>query len=425
MTHNTATYDVVVVGGGSGGVAAAAGAAKAGARTLLVERYGFLGGSATNAGVLAYCGLFIQGATRPIRVVEGIANDTLANLVELGIDVTPRQSPSTGNWVLPLNPEALKIGLDRTVTGAGVTVALHTSVIGADCAKDRIETVRLVDHTGVRAIAARAFVDASGECNLAHVCGVEPSPRYGTGHAKAPASYPMRIAGISGDLVLDRSAVAAAARAVQSVEGRASLRQDGGFMTRLPGTDDLWWLVVDVVSNGLDGVDMTAAEQDGRALAWRAVAALRAQVPGFERANICCTGPQLGIRETRHVTTLDDVVEADAAAGRLRADGIARAGWPMEIHHAPGHTEYRPIGGDGYFHVPLGALRARAFRNLWMAGRTIGADPAAFASVRVMGSAFATGHAAGVGAALQVEANGLGNDASRVLQELRAQKAQI
>ena len=196
-------------------------------------------------------------------------------------------------------------------------------------------------------------------------------------------------------------------------------------MTRLPGTDDLWWQVVDVVSNGLDGGDMTPAEQDGRALAWQAVAALKAHVPGFERANVSCTGPQLGIRETRHVAALDDVVEADASTGRQRADGIARAGWPMEIHHAPGHTEYRSIGGEGYFHVPLGALRARAFCNLWLAGRTIGADPAAFASVRVMGTAFATGHAAGVAASLQAMTHASALEFSTVVQTLKAQNALI
>jgi hypothetical protein len=134
--------------------------------------------------------------------------------------------------------------------------------------------------------------------------------------------------------------------------------------------------------------------------------------------------PQLGIRETRHVVSRDDVLEADAASGRQRADGIARASWPMEIHHAPGKTEYRPIGGPGYFHVPLGALRAATADNLWLAGRTVGADPAAFASVRVMGTAFATGQAAGVAASMEAVA-GRDVDAANVIRELREQYALI
>jgi len=89
----------------------------------------------------------------------------------------------------------------------------------------------------------------------------------------------------------------------------------------------------------------------------------------------------------------------------------------MEIHHGPGRVEYRPIAGDGAAHVPLGALNSADFDNLWFGGRTIGADRAAYASVRVMGTAFATGHAAGIAAALQEP------DPARVRRELSRQNA--
>jgi FAD dependent oxidoreductase len=422
-TRPTETYDVVVIGGGSAGVAAAAGAARCGAKTLLVERYGFLGGAATTAGVLAYCGLHLCGVETPVPAVSGVASDVLEHLRGLGVESPPRRSATTGNWVTPLNPEALKIALDRTAARAGADVTLHTLLIDVAVANGQIDAVRLADHAGHRTVTARAWVDASGECNLAAMGGAVASPRFSVTRKTAPASYPVRISGIAGDLELDRGSIQAAACTVAAQLGRATIRQTGGFITRLPGTDDLWWLVVDLVTDGLSGPDMSTAERDGRDLVWRAVAALRAHVPGFARASIATTGPQLGIRETRHVASRDDVVEADAASGRLRPDGIARAAWPMEIHHGPDHTEYRPIGGGGYFHVPLGALRAAHADNLWLAGRTIGADPAAFASVRVMGTAFATGHAAGVAAALQAGSRPL--DVTTVIQQLRAQKALI
>jgi FAD dependent oxidoreductase len=424
QTRPTETYDVVVIGGGSAGVAAAAGAARSGAKTLLVERYGFLGGAATSAGVLAYCGLHLRGVETPIPAVQGVAADVLDHLRALGVDSPPRRSANTGNWVTPLNPEALKIALDRTAARAGADVTLHTSLIDVAVTAGVIEAVRLADHAGHRTVTARAWIDASGECNLAAISGATASPRFGVNRKSAPASFPVRISGIAGNLELDRAAIQAAACTVDSRLGRATVRQAGGFITRLPGTDDLWWLVVDLASDGLSGPDMSAAERDGRELVWQAVAALRSGVPGFERASIATTGPQLGIRETRHIASRDDVLEADAASGRLRPDGIARAAWPMEIHHAPGRTEYRPIGGAGYVHVPLGALRAVHADNLWLAGRTVGADPAAFASVRVMGTAFATGHAAGVAAALQAQ-NGTGPDATAVIRQLRHQNALI
>ena len=417
------TYDVVVVGGGSAGVAAACGAARAGANTLLVERYGFLGGAATHSIVLAYCGLYGQGASRPELMVGGIATQVLRHMAELGAETAPRQSPSTGNWVAPINPEALKIALDRTARMDRLTVSLHTNLLSCATGDGALQAVDLLDDAGVRRIRAKDFVDASGECNLAHLAGAPPSAKYAPGRRGAPASFPVRIGGAPGDLAVDRPAIQAALAALPDALGRARLRRQGWFMTHLPASDEMWWLAVDLVADGLDGFDMGEAERDGREMTWRAVASLRASVPGFERAHVTSTGPQLGIRETRHVGAVEDVTEVDAASGRQRDDGVARAAWPMEIHHGPGDTEYRRIGRDGYFHVPLGALRERTFGNLWLAGRTIGAEPAAFASTRVMGTAFATGHAAGVGAALQAGGAAPTDLVHRVRTELLAQDA--
>lgn len=414
------THDVVVVGGGSAGVAAAVGAAATGARVALIESYGFLGGAATHSIVLAWCGLYPQRPPpQPERVVRGVVDQVLDRLSTLGIDVAPYHS-ATGNWNVRLNPEATKIALDGTVADAGVDLRLHTRVIGAAVAGDRIEAVRIADHRGLHQIAARAFVDASGEADFAHLAGAGPCPLHGTSH-RQPASYPVRIAGIAPGQALDKAARAQAMATIDRRLGRAELRADGGTMTILPGTDDLWWLAVEVETNGLDGADLAEAERDGRALVWRGVDALRRHVPGFERANAAATGPNIGIRETRHVRAVAPVPAADVVAGTRRDDGVALGCWPMEIHHGPGKVEYRRIGGDGVFSIGRDALRSADFANLWLGGRTIGAEPEAYASVRVMGTAFGTGHAAGIGAALQ--AAGAPPDAMAMRKELIRQGA--
>src|SRR5690606_10254467 len=99
----------------------------------------------------------------------------------------------------------------------------------------------------------------------------------------------------------------------------------------------------------------------------------------------------------------DEICIEDLRQGRLRSDGVACAGWPSEVHDPERGPVNERIGGRGYFHVPLGALQADAIDNLWLAGRVIDCDPVVYGSVRVMGTAFATGHAAGIAAALQAK----------------------
>jgi hypothetical protein len=334
----------------------------------------------------------------PDPVVAGVGRLALDQLAALGLDVNPYFS-ATGNWPIRLNPEATKIALDRVVAASEASLALHTSVVGTSVSGDRIEALTLCDPRGTREVSAAAFVDATGDALLAFLAGAAPCPLHAAEPRLQPASYPVRISGAILGASLDKALRARALATMERRQGRAELRADGGLITTLPGTGDLWWLAIEVETNGLDGTDLAEAERDGRELAWRGVETLRQAIPGFETANVAATGPKIGIRETRHAATVAPLREAVLIGGLHPADTVALGGWPMEIHHAPGRTEYRPIGGAGFYGIAPGALQSRDFRNLHLAGRTLGADAAAYASARVMGTAFATGHAAGIAAA--------------------------
>ena len=409
-------FDVVVAGGGAAGIGAAVGAAQAGARTLLVERYGFLGGAATNANVLTYCGLYQAGET-PRRAVAGVAEAMLAGLKTLGGDITPRRG-QTGNWIVLFDPEALKRAADRVVIAAGVETWLHARLTGAVRRDGVLEAVRVTDHAGTHEIAARAFVDASGEADLGVLAGLPIAfPRPGLDGVQ-PGSAPFRLGGLPPGAMPDRACLARVAAAANRLLPSPCIRPEGGIFIPMPGAGEAWWMCIDLNTDGLSAPDLTRAEQRGREAAWACIEALRRE-PGMEGAHLLSTGPQFGIRETRRCATRQMVTGEQVVAGARSPDGVARGAWPMEVHEAPGRVALTPVGAEGFFDIPLPALRAAGIDNLWCAGRVIGADRAAFGSVRVMGTALATGHAAGVAAALR--AGGVGE----VQAELRRQGALV
>lgn len=416
MVRAVERFDVVVVGGGAGGLAAAAGAARCGARTLLVERYGFLGGAATQGQVLSYCGFYRQGPRRPEQTVFGVGENLLAELRALGLDTTPVRARS-GNWIVMLDPEAVKLACDRIATVAGVQSRLHTLLVGATTHQGRIESVTLADHAGLHEIHAHCFVDASGEADLSHQAGLAMSTDSSLGAHVQPASLPIRIGGVPADASIDRIRLSELI-ASYNERGQGGLtRADGGVLVRLPLSGHLWTMVIDVDTGGLDGRDLSRVETRARALAWDFVQLLR-QLPGCGDAYLAATGPQIGIRESRRPHALRPVTAEDGQLGRrLPDDGVGRGSWPMEVHEAPGRARFTPIGGDGFFDIPHGALLARDLSNLRLAGRVIGADADIYGSVRVMGTAFATGHAAGVSAALHgLDGPASTNDVRRALE---------
>ena len=391
-------FDIAVVGGGSAGAAAAVAAARLGAKVVLIERYGFLGGAATHSFVMTYDGFLYRG-DRPQWAVGGIGRELLGELDRFASKVEPVLSPNK-NWVLPFNPESAKAALDSLVIRASVSTRLHATVVEASFSGNRIVSLVAADHAGRFTIAADAFIDASGEGNLSALADVPMAfaeePRYA-------ASLCVRIAGVPQDIVVDRAFLARVCSTVPADETPAILRADGGFVLRLPENGDLWWMGVDILTDGVSSASLSEAEQKCRATAWAFVRQLR-RVAGCERATLAASGPQLGIRETRHPQARYMISDGDALAGRRVDTPVARAVWPVERHDTPGKTH---DGADRRRRI----LRHSGRLDPCEAASTIYGSPGApsvpsagaFSSLRVMGTGFATGQAAGTAAALALQ----------------------
>lgn len=413
-------YDVVVVGGGTAGVSAAVGAAKSGAKTLLIERNAYLGGEATHSGVSAFCGFFSCGEN-PIKVVAGVGELVLNEMESLGPTIDYIIS-ATGNRNINFQPEYLKCALDSLLAKEDVTCLLHAQVIRANVRNQSIQYIECVDDEGIFTVESSAFVDASGDANLAHMAGAKTVWGDSDGNVQA-ATMPFRLSGVDTSCDMSPSAVERAViKAKES--GMKNLTKEKGFILKKEGSSIVSVLLPSVMPRGISSEDMTSMEKETRKQVLSYVDALKKYMPGMENCELAVIGPSIGLRETRKIVGKEIISVDDVLSRRKRDDGVARGGWKPEIHKDVNKmATYMEVSSGSYFDIPLGALMSENIDNLYGAGRMVSADSSAFAAVRVMGTCFATGHAAGVGAAYQAINGNV--DVKAIRRELKRQGALV
>lgn len=393
-------FDVLVAGGGSAGLAAAVSAARTGAKTLLVERLGALGGMASASLVHSICGLYyLPGSREGEYANPGFASEFANRLIKSGGAHGPVRMGKVD--VLMHDPFAFAQLADRMVLDApNLQVRFHSEVIAADPTNHTAEIFCRGNRTQ---IGARAFVDASGDGVIAALAGLD-FERETSARLQRPA-YIFSLQNVEPWAMADNSRMRIARLIAVAVNEKEL--EPGALGAALRGSHRAGevYITIDLAATAdfdpTNAACLTELELDGRRLAAQLADFLIQKVGGFEKSSIASIPARVGIRESRRVVCEYRLEAEDLANGSRFEDAVAVATWPMELREQATGPKLRYPEGNKACEIPLRSLRARGVPNLLIAGRCIGASHEAQASIRVIGTCFATGESAGIAAVLQ------------------------
>ena len=401
-----AEADVVVLGGGPAGIAAATAAARAGATTLLVERYGFLGGMGTAAGVTNFCGLFanVHGDIR--RVVHGVADDLLARIAALdGLNEAHTIFGKTKAQAYDM--AAYKCAADDMLLASGASLLFHALAAGATMKSAALIDALLVEtKSGRGAIRGRMFIDASGDGDLAAWAGAP----FEKGDANGHLLYPTLMFRVNN---VDAEKAVNAIRDIPQLMQEAQAKGDFNFprmgaIVRPMKNPTEWRANITQIRNaagqamdGTDAAQFSAGEIEGRRQVRDYARFLRARVPGFENSYVLDIATQVGIRETRRIMGDYALSGNDVTGCADFADSIGVNGWPLERHVAGDVTwGWQPEGSRGFNQLPYRMIVPQRIDNLFVAGRCASMTQEGQSAARVSGACFVMGEAAGSAAAM-------------------------
>ncbi len=425
------TWDVLVAGGGVSGSMAAIAAGRLGAKVLVVEETGYLGGALTGCGV----GPMMTFHAGEKQVIRGIMEELVQRMKDRGY--------STGHiydtmqyisYLTPFDSEGLKLVLDEMVAEAGCQVLFHTFMGEVEREGNRLRSVTVCNKDGLHRMFAKVFVDGTGDGDLAAFAGLPMTKGRESDGAAQPMTMNMKYINVDTEAI--KEYIRTHIESFSRHQGKEELMDTVcrlsfcGFQEEFRAADERGELDIkreDVLCfetsrpgeyivnttrildhDGTDAVSLSDAEQVGRRQCCQLDRFLRAHVPGFANAVLEFTGPRVGVRGSRQLVGAYTLTAEDILNRRAFSSVIAHSAYPIDIHNPKGvGTDSHFLSEMGtYYSIPYETLYNREAENLLVGGRCISATFEAEAAIRTTPTAGALGQAAGVAAALAARGNG-------------------
>ena len=441
--------DVIVAGGGMAGIAASIAAARNGAKTMLVENLGFLGGTAT-AGLMSM-------AYAPFSTISGIAKEIFATLIEGG--------GAIDDVLLPFDPEKFKhLALDMALK-EGVVPLFHTWAADTILTQNSVKGIIIENKSGRSALIGDVVIDATGDGDVAAKAGVPFIKGREKDEKMRPISLLFRLGGIDVNKVLqyvrenpsdftpdpfknvllperDFYRLVGFFRLVEKAKQKGEINPGIHYVRVecLSGRTSMGIINTTRVygRDGTNAFDVTKGELEARNQMMELIAVFQKYFPGFEKSFLVDSASMLGVRETRHVIG-DYVLREDDIAQKKKFERVvARSATRI----TPGGDVHSPDGTEGsirdkrhrgfidelhWVNIPYDSLLPKRVEQLLIAGRCISADHGADGWTRIQTCCLATGQAAGVAAAFSLK-EGIPPrkiDVSKLQRLLTAQKVDL
>ena len=427
-------FDVVVIGGGPAGTVAAIASARGGAKTLLVEQNGYLGGALTACGTAPQ----MTYHAGQVQVVRGIPQEMEEEMIRRGFS-TGHIPDAVGfcSSTTAFDPEGMKIVWEDMCIASGVTLMYHTVFTQCEMDGDRITAVVVFTKGGYYRIRATTFVDASADADVASSAGVTSCYGRESDHLAQPMTLNFHVYGVDREKVceyvldnlndmfhmtpknlreLKHYDISGAFSKIQAAKDAGEFHIDRDtvlcFETNTEGEYCVNMTRISMLS-ALDPFDLTKAEIEGRKQVQEEVLRfLRKYIPGFENCHLAFSGPNIGIRESRKIDGVYKLTEDDLVNNVMFPDAIAMGGYPIDVHSPDGgNTVHRFLKPGSWYSIPYRSLIAEKPSNLIVSGRCISATHVACSAIRVtpvlMGIAQAAGTAAALSVTTHTDANAL------------------